>query len=86
MENFTSVQHPGDITYRMNRQRLVNELLKMSVNQLDMQLQYQMRQKPTASEEDVDLSRKMLNEMMTAPYAPSTLKGILDTTGGTTGK
>lgn len=70
----------------MNRQRLVNELCKMSVNQLDMQLQYQMRQKPAVDESGADLTKRIVGEMYNAPYTPTALKGILDSTGGTTGK
>lgn len=83
--SFTSLQHPTDATYRYNRSRLVNELLRMSPQQLDMQLQYQMRQPAPKDETGGDLTTKLMGELYNAPYLPNSIKGILDSTGGTTG-
>lgn len=84
-DNFTSLQHPADATYRYNRSRLVNELLRMSPQQLDMQLQYQMRQPAPKDETGGELTTKLMGELYNAPYLPNSVKSILDSTGGTTG-
>lgn len=88
MELFTpgTVQNPNDISYRMNRQRMISELCKLSVNQLDMQIQYQMRQKPQTDGSAVDATKSIVGDIYTAPYTPASVKGLLDSTGGTTGK
>lgn len=87
MELFTPgmVQNPNDISYRMNRQRMIQELCKLSVNQLDMQIQYQMRQKPSADASAFETTKSIVGDIYSAPYTPSSVKGLLDSTGGTTG-
>lgn len=84
VDNFTSVQNPNDITYRINRQRLVKELTKLSTNELDQMIQYQMRQ-PAPMDENGSVTKSIMGEVYNAPYTPASLKGILDSTGGTTG-
>lgn len=83
--SFTSLQHPNDLTYRLNRQKLLNELLKMSPQQLDLQIQYQMRQQAPKDESNGALTKSIIGEMYNAPYVPESVKGILDSTSGTTG-
>lgn len=85
MDTFTSVQNPNDITYRFNRSRLVKELTKLSVAELDQMIQYQMRQ-PAPTDENGTVTKSIMGEMYNAPYTPASLKGILDSTNGTTGK
>ena len=82
METFTEVQNPNDITYRMNRANLVRELCKMSVNQLDMQIQYLSRQAPPRDESG-EVTKSVINELKNAPYIPNAIKagGILDSGG-----
>lgn len=82
--SFTTLQHPSDIGYRMNRARLVSELVKMSPQQLDMQIQYQFRQ-PAPRDESGELTQKIVGELYNSPYVPNSLKSVLDSTGGTTG-
>ena len=83
--SFTALQHPTDIGYRMNRARLVSELVKMSPQQLDMQIQYQFRQPAPQDTSGGDLTKKIVGELYNAPYVPNSLKSVLDSTGGTTG-
>lgn len=83
--SFTALQHPSDIGYRMNRARLVSELVKMSPQQLDMQLQYQFRQPAPVDETGGALTQKIVGELYNTPYIPNSLKSVLDSTGGTTG-
>lgn len=82
--SFTTVADPRDMTYQMRRQKQVDELLKLTPQQLDKRLQWQMNTQTVR--DDHNISQKSLNEIIHAPYIPSTLqKGILDSTSGTTG-
>jgi len=82
--SFTTVADPRDMTYQMRRQKQIDELLKLTPQQLDRRLNWQMNTQEVR--DDHDISRKSLNEMIHAPYIPPSLqKGILDSTSGTTG-
>lgn len=84
-DTFTSVADPRDMTYQMKRQQQIDELLRMTPQQLDRRLNWQMNTQQTFRD-DHGISQKSINEMLHAPYMPQTLqKGILDSTGGTTG-
>lgn len=84
-ETLTNVAHTDDVTYQINRQRQIDELLKLSPQQLDRRLNWLMNSE-THIRDDHHISQKMIGEMLNAPYTPSKLKaGILDSTGGTTG-
>lgn len=83
METFTNVRHPHDVTYQMARRAQVDELLKMSTPQLDRQLRWMCQQKPPR--DDHAMVGKIMGEMYNAPYVPNAVKGILDSTSGTTG-
>lgn len=82
-DTFTEFQHPNDATYQIKRDKMVGELLKMNPVQLDRQLQYMMRQAPP--KDDSGMTKELLREMRNAPFAPDAVKGILDSTSGTTG-
>jgi hypothetical protein len=82
--SFTTVADPRDMTYQMRRSKQIEELMKLSPQQLDKRLHWQMNTQTVR--DDHDISRKSLNEIVHAPYIPQTLqKGILDSTNGTTG-
>lgn len=83
METFTSVAHPHDVQYQMARRAQIDELLKMNTQQLDRQLRWMAQQKPPR--DDNHLVGKIMGEMYNAPFVPGAVKGILDSTGGTTG-
>jgi hypothetical protein len=81
---FTAVQHPLDPKYRLDRRRLINELLQMDEKTLDLQLQYQMRQKPPLDNQ-FELTKRIVGEIYNSSFVPDNIKSILDTTGATTG-
>jgi hypothetical protein len=84
-ETFTSVADPRDPTYALQRQEQIDELLKLSPQQLDRRLNWQLNS-ANHIRDDHQMSTKYLNEMMNNPSTPvGVRKGILDSTAGTTG-
>ncbi len=83
MNTFTTVGHPHDPVWQMARRKQIDELLTLSPTQLDRQLRY-LAQQP-APKDDHEMVKRIMGEMHTAPYIPQSLKGILDSTSGTTG-
>lgn len=86
MDNtFTSVADPRDVTYNIQRQEQIDELLKLTPQQLDRRLNWQLNS-PNKIRDEHGVSVKALSDMVTSPMMPAGLKkSILDTTGGTTG-
>lgn len=85
VSTFTTVKDPRDLTYNIERQEQINELLKLDINQLDKRLNWLLQSHNTIRD-DFDISRKALGEMLTSPMMPPAFrKGLLDSTSGTTG-
>jgi hypothetical protein len=80
---FSTVAHPQDPTFLRRRQEQIDELLQLTPTQLDRQLKYMLQSQPIR--DDHEMVKKIAGEMYTAPYIPQGVKGILDSTGGTTG-
>lgn len=85
VETFTEVAHPNDATYQLRRQKIVDDLLRMNSAQLDRQLRLMLQQPPQARDDSGETTKNILRELRTASFVPDTLKGILDSTSGTTG-
>jgi hypothetical protein len=85
MDNLTTVEHPLDVSYQQKRRQVVKSLLKLSASELDEKLRYDMAQPYGKHAADASMSQKAVGDIMTAPYVPSNLKGILDSSAGTTG-
>lgn len=80
---FTTVAHPLDLKYQMDRRRQIDECLKMSEQELDRQVRYLMQTAPIR--DDHSMRSKIFGEMYNRPDMPRAVKGILDSTSGTTG-
>lgn len=84
-ETFTNVTDPRDMTYQMQRQEQIEELLKLTPQQLDRRLNWQINS-PAKIRDDHNVSQKSISDMVNSPSMPAGLrKGILDSTGTTTG-
>lgn len=84
METFVNVANPQDLTYQVQRQEQLDELLKMNPTQLERRLNWQLNSTPLRDEQGV--SKHVLQDIVNAPYTPVGLKkSILDSTGTTTG-
>lgn len=82
---FTNVADPRDATYAIQRQMQVDEMLKLTPQQLDRRLNWQLNS-PDAIKDEHGLTNKYLGDIVNNPSTPVSLrKSILDTTGGTTG-
>lgn len=86
-ESFTEVMDPRDVTYQMRRQKQIDELLTLDARQLDRKLQFQLQAKPedVLKDEGGEQSRSIIRDMARQQYTPRALKGLLDSTSGTTG-
>lgn len=85
LETFTTVEHPHDLTYQLDREKQIGELMKLTPQQLDRKLRIDMQRK-SAIRDDHKMTEKVLGELTTAPFIPQSVKaGILDSTAGTTG-
>ncbi len=82
-ETPTEAANPRDPIYQIKRQRQIAELLKLSPAQLRQQLKYLMSQ--PAPRHDGTVAKNAIGELRTSPTIPTVLKGILDSTSGTTG-
>lgn len=86
MENLVQVEHPLDLQYQQKRRSVIKSLLKLSSQELDEKLRWDMANPVLAQKSDAEMSKQVLGEITTAPYIPQKLKaGILDSTSGTTG-
>ncbi len=82
---FTAVQHVQDQKYIQDRQRQVNENLRtMTEHELRQQLKYLINDAAPIND-DGNMTSKMLGEINKSPMVPDSIKGILDSTSGTTG-
>jgi hypothetical protein len=81
---FTEVYHPSDPTYMMKRQRQINELMSLNEAQLKRQINYLLQQ-PGPRDESGAVTKSFLTDLKNSPVMPQSMKGILDSTGGTTG-
>lgn len=81
---FTAVQHVRDQKYVQDRQRQIDECLKMTEPQLRQLLKNTINNSAPIRDES-DMSAKMIGEMHSSPMVPNNVKGILDSTSGTTG-
>lgn len=77
------VQHPQDDSYRWARKRVISDLMKMSAKDVGELLGF-MASNPDYKDEN-NLSAKIVGEIYNLPFAPANVKGILDSTSGTTG-
>jgi hypothetical protein len=82
--SFTGVAYPHDPAYKLRRGKMIDSLLQMSPQQLDRQLSYMMKQ-PAPRDDSGEITRRVMGELYTAPYIPPQIKGILDSSSGTTG-
>jgi hypothetical protein len=83
-DTFTNITDPRDATYAEQRQEQIDELLKLTPQQLDRRLKWQMNSNAIRDEQGV--TSKYLNDLVNNQSTPVELrKGILDSTGGTTG-
>lgn len=81
----TEITNPNDATYQLRRQRIVDDLLKMSPQQLDRQLKFMLQSPPQTTDRSGETTRNILRELRQASFVPDTVKSILDSTSGTTG-
>lgn len=82
MDTFTTVEHPHDLAYQLKRDMMVEQLMQLTPQQLDRRLRHQMAQ---PLRDDNGVTKQVMSELRTAPYVPPNVKGILDSTSGTTG-
>lgn len=84
MESFTSVADPKDMSYQMRRQAQIDELMKLTPQQLDRRLQWQLNSDPIR--DDNNVTKGVISDIVNSQSVPAGVKkSILDTTGGTTG-
>ena len=83
MENLVNVADPRDLSYQINREKAIGELLKLTPAQLDRKLRLDLQATPIR--DDHNMSTKLVGELGNAQYIPQSVKGILDSTSGTTG-
>lgn len=81
---FTSVQHPANQKYSMDRRRQINECLKMTEPELK-ELFKHMATQETPIRDDESMISKIIGEMYNMPFIPAATKSILDSTNTTTG-
>lgn len=81
---FTELQHPNTPKYAQDRQRQINECLRMTEPELKQLLKNTINNS-TPLRDEGNMTSKILGEMQTSPMVPASVKGILDTTGSTTG-
>jgi len=81
---FTAVQHPTSSKYAQDRQRQINECLKMTEPELKQLLKHTIHNDQPIND-DSDMTQKILGEMRTQPFIPAATKDILDSTNTTTG-
>lgn len=81
---FTQVHHPADPLYQIRRQEQIDKLLQMNTTQLDRLLKHNMAQ-PGPIDESGETTRNIIRDLSHGANIPATVKGILDTTNGTTG-
>lgn len=73
------------MTYQIDRQNQIDELLKLTPQQLDRRLNWQINS-PNKIRDDHNVSQKSINDMVSSPMVPAGVrKSILDSTSGTTG-
>jgi hypothetical protein len=77
------VQDPQSVDYQLARKQVIRDLMKMSAKDVGELLGY-MAVNPDFTDEN-NTSLKMVREMYNLQFAPPNLKGILDSTSGTTG-
>src|SRR6266568_920519 len=77
------VQDPNDLNYKMARRQIIKDLMKMSTQEVGELLGY-MAINPDFKDESKK-SVDMVREIYNLQFAPPNLKGILDSTSGTTG-
>jgi hypothetical protein len=82
---FTAVQHPHDTKYAQDRQRQVNECLRTMTEPEMRQMLKHLIHNDTPIRDESNMSQKILGELRTSPMVPNSVKGILDSTSGTTG-
>lgn len=83
-ETFTEVAHKDDLSYQVRRQQIIDQLMKLRPDQLERQLRYQMAQ-AAPRDEGGAMTKSMMQELRGSSMIPSTVKGLLDSSGGTTG-
>lgn len=81
---FTEIQHPSTPKYAQDRQRQINECLKMTEPELKQLLRNTINNSSPLRDEG-GMTSKILGEMQMSPMVPASVKGILDSTGSTTG-
>lgn len=81
--SFAKVTHPHDALYRQKRQEYVDELLLLSERKLGQMLS-NLANMPAIKDED-KVSQQIIGELYNQPGLPQQVKGILDSTSGTTG-
>lgn len=81
--DFAKVHHPHDGLYRQKRQEYVDELLLLSERRLGQMLANVINMSSIKDEEG--MSQKIIGELYNVPDLPHRVKGILDSTSGTTG-
>jgi len=82
---FTAVQHVRDQKYVQDRQRQVNECLKMTEPELRQLLKHTINNN-TPINDDSNMTAKLIGEMHSSPVVPNAVKDvILDSTNTTTG-
>lgn len=82
MDTFTATHNPLDRSYQANRREIIKELSTQSTMALKQQLDYLASQAPPVDENGV--AQSMFQNIRALPV-PTRVKGILDSTSGTTG-
>src|SRR5579883_2633584 len=85
-QTLTEVQHPHSEEYQWARKRIIKDLMGMSKKDVGEMLAYMASKKPQdAISDENNMSSKIAGEIYNLQFAPPEVKGILDSTGGTTG-
>src|ERR1700738_4499574 len=82
VETFTKTYNPMDTTYKANRRKIIKELSTQSTTALKEQLDFLASQPPPRDDDGV--AQSMYHNIRTLEV-PRRVKGILDSTSGTTG-
>src|SRR5579859_2883678 len=81
-----AIHHPESREYTMTRAGMLDAAKGLKPHELEAKLRYEMQQpRPTATQDQFDLTQRMLGEMRGSRMIPDAVKAILDSTNTTTG-
>jgi|GEM_PF-1465844 len=81
LEFRSTLAHPQDVTYQLERRKKINTLLRYSAEELKQMLR--IAQMQPAPRDETGVQQTMARELRSAAFIPDSVKNILGTTSGT---